>query len=130
MRYGYLDVERHLALRREGLDLRVWFDGVDVTDGCAEADDSKRERSYVKLRVAYGQLALPRREPTRIAFDDPEPIYYSAASTGRVPAAPSPRPFALYVGPVDILPAGQRPASAPAPVLDGQRAITLTGDPV
>lgn len=37
--YGYLDVERHVALRQRGIYLRVLLDGQDVSRHCFEADD-------------------------------------------------------------------------------------------
>jgi hypothetical protein len=44
--YGYVDVRRHVALRQQGIYLRVLLDGRDVTAHCYAADD---RQGYVCL---------------------------------------------------------------------------------
>lgn len=38
-KYGHMTVARHKALRDEGVRLRVFLDGVDVSNDCKEAND-------------------------------------------------------------------------------------------
>lgn len=44
--YGFLDVNRHVALRHKGICLKVLLNGEDVTARCFEADD---QLGYVGL---------------------------------------------------------------------------------
>lgn len=49
--YGPVDVSKHAALKNSGHELRVFVDGVDITDRCRFFDDTPGARVAEIFRV-------------------------------------------------------------------------------
>lgn len=55
VRYGAVDVRRHLLFSHKGIHLHVWHQGVDVTRRCYFADDTNDGVAYLFKHDASGR---------------------------------------------------------------------------
>lgn len=63
MSFGPMTIARHREIARQGVDLRVLFNGEDVTDRCQFADDTPGQQHAILFKLnAQGQKYVEGHE--------------------------------------------------------------------